>query len=91
MGGRGGLTITLVFIFILMRFPYFYYRFFCPQLTREPTDNKSLALLVTVNVAMLMFIVMQRYFGSRFMIMKELIPDYFNYFQKLPINDPVLE
>jgi hypothetical protein len=34
---------------------------------------------------------MQRYFGSRFMIPKELIPDYFNYFQRIAVGDEVLE
>lgn len=40
-----------------------------------------------VNAALLAFISMQRYFGSRFMIPKELIPDYFNYFHKLSTED----
>lgn len=40
-----------------------------------------------VNAALLAFISMQRYFGSRFMIPKELIPDYFSYFHKLSTED----
>lgn len=46
---------------------------------------------MTVNSVMLIFIIVQRYFGSRFMIPKELIPDYFNYFKKLAMEDETLE
>lgn len=86
-GGRGGLSLVLVLTLHFMRIPYFYYRFASPQLTREPSDYKALGIFIITNAAMLVFIIMQNYFGSRFMIPKELIPDYFNYFQRMPIGD----
>jgi hypothetical protein len=91
MGGRGGLSVTLVCTLIFMRAPYFYYRFASPQITREPTDFRALGVFMTVNAVLLMFIIIQRYFGSRFMIPKELIPDYFNYFQRIAMGEEVLE
>jgi len=90
MGGRGGLSVPLVFTLLVMRIPYFLYRFASPQITREPTDFKSLGIFMMVNAVLFVFIIMQRYFGSRFMIPKELIPDYFNYYNKIDHNDEML-
>jgi transmembrane E3 ubiquitin-protein ligase len=91
MGGRGGLSVVLVATLVFMRFPHFYYLFSCPQITREPIDIKALGIFMIVNAALLTFIIMQRYFGSRFIIPKELIPDYFNYFKKIAVGDSVLD
>ncbi len=74
-----------------MRIPYFYYRLESPQITREPSDYKALGIFIITNAALLIFIIMQRYFGSRFMIPKELIPDYFNYFQRIAVGEEALE
>ena len=48
---------------------------------------QELGTFLIVNAALLAFIAMQRYFGSRFMIPKELIPDYFSYFHKISTEE----
>lgn len=33
-GGKGGLSLNLVITIGFMRFPFFYYKFYCPEITR---------------------------------------------------------
>ena len=82
VGGRGGMAITLVITILVTRIPFIFYRFYCEVLTREPNNPKMLIVFIGVNIIMLAFVTLQRYFGSRFLIPKELIPDYFNYYRK---------
>ncbi len=82
VGGRGGMAIKLVLTIIVTRIPFVYYRFYSQVLTRSPNEPKLLITFIGISIIMLTFITLQRYFGSRFLIPKELIPDYFNYFQR---------
>lgn len=82
MGGRGGMAIKLVVTIVITRIPFVFYRFYFEELTRYPNNAKLLLTFIGICIIMLTFITLQRYFGSRFLIPKELIPDYFNYFQR---------
>jgi hypothetical protein len=82
MGGRGGMAIKLVITIVITRIPFIFYRFYFEVLTRYPNNAKLLLTFIGICIIMLTFITLQRYFGSRFLIPKELIPDYFNYFQR---------
>lgn len=82
VGGRGGMAIKLVLTIIITRIPFVFYRYYFEVLTRSPNNPKLLITFIGITVIMLTFITLQRYFGSRFLIPKELIPDYFNYFHK---------
>lgn len=81
MGGRGGMAIKLVLTIIFTRVPFIYYRYYCEVLTRVPNNAKLLFAFIAISIILLTFITLQRYFGSRFLIPKELIPDYHPYFK----------
>jgi hypothetical protein len=81
-GGKGGMAIKLVLTIIFTRVPFIYYRYNFEELTRRQNSPLLLVAFIGINIILLTFIALQRYFGSRFLIPKELIPDYFNYFQK---------
>lgn len=87
IGGKGGMPIKLVVTIVITRVPFIYYRFYCPQVTRVPKSTQLLLTFIGINMVLLTFITLQRYFGSRFFIPKELIPDYYNYFEKVDSED----
>jgi len=91
LGGKGGMSITLLLTIIFTRVPFVYYRYYLENLTREPNNVKMLIVFVGISIILLGFITLQRYFGSRFIIPNELIPDYFNYYKKLEMQDKKLE
>ena len=91
VGGRGGITIQLIGMLILMRVSFFYYLFNCPQITRNPIDHQLERLAIMVHAVLFLFFGLQRYFGSRFIIPKELIPDYFDYYKRLETSHKDLE
>jgi hypothetical protein len=70
VGGRGGMAITLVITILVTRIPFIFYRFYFEVLTREPNNPKMLIVFLGINIIMLAFITLQRYFGSRFLIPK---------------------
>ena len=76
------MAIKLVLTIAITRIPFIYYRFVMEELTGRKNSPKLLFAFIGINIILLTFIALQRYFGSRFLIPKELIPDYFNYFQK---------
>lgn len=89
-GGRGVKFGSLFITLFSMKFPYFYYLLFCPQLTRQPTDSRLIVIFATVNLILLLFIILQSALGSRFLIPKELIPDYYNYTLRVLPEDSIL-
>ena len=76
------MAIKLVITIIITRLPFIYYRFNMEELTGRQNNPQLLFAFIGTNIILLTFITLQRYFGSRFLIPKELIPDYWQYFQK---------
>ena len=79
-GGRGGMPVKLVLTILVTRLPFSYYRFLMEDVTKLPNSSILIVAFIGSNIILLTFIALQRYFGSRFLIPKELIPDYFDYF-----------
>lgn len=44
-----------------------------------------------VHAVLFLFFGLQRYFGSRFIVPKELIPDYFDYYKRMESSHKALE
>lgn len=76
------MAVKLVITIIISRLPFIYYRFNMEELSGRKNNPILLFAYIGINIILLTFIALQRYFGSRFLIPKELIPDYFNYFQR---------
>ena len=74
------MAVKLVLTILVTRIPFSYYRFIMEEVTTLPNNPVLIVAFIGSNIILLTFIALQRYFGSRFLIPKELIPDYFDYF-----------
>jgi hypothetical protein len=90
-GGRGGMAVKLVLTILVTRIPFSYYRFVMEDVTKLPNSPILIVAFIGSNIILLTFIALQRYFGSRFLIPKELIPDYFDYFISKVDSDALKE
>lgn len=78
-GGAGGVSIELVLVVILSRIPLLTTLGSSENIYRMAPHSLAWKIIAIITMLHLAFILLQKKFGSRFIIPKVIIPDYYDY------------
>ena len=91
VGGKGGMSFGLLLTLIFSRLSFFYFMLATPDLTGLIVDRELITVFLGECGCLLAIMLLQRVFGARFILPKELITDYFAYHQRIDKHDQLLE
>ena len=82
-----GLVLTILF----SRMPFFYFLVLSSELSHMASDPYLMLVFLVECGCLFGFLFLQRMLGSRFFLPKELISDYFGYYQRIKKGSRKLE